>query len=76
MDEIELFRIKDVTVHQTFMQRLLGVGTVTVLSSDDSTPQLVLPGVDDPLSFKETLRTEYRAARKREHVGTAEWIPS
>lgn len=76
VDEIELFRIKDVTVQQTLMQRLLGVGTVSVLSSDDSTPQLVLPGVEDPLGFKETLRTEYRAARKREHMGAAEWIPS
>lgn len=40
IEEVELFRVKDVTVTQNVMQRLLGVGTITVISTDDSHPKL------------------------------------
>jgi uncharacterized membrane protein YdbT with pleckstrin-like domain len=36
IDEIELFRIKDVTLSQSFFQRLVGYGNVKVASSDTS----------------------------------------
>jgi len=34
VDEIELFRIKDTKVTQTFLNRLVGIGTISVISSD------------------------------------------
>jgi membrane protein YdbS with pleckstrin-like domain len=63
-EEIELFRVKDIKVDQGILQRLLGYGAVTVFSSDETSPQLVLIAVGDPMTVKETLRTLYRAARK------------
>ena len=76
VEEIELFRVKDVTVNQGIIQRMLGFGTIIVLSSDDSTPKVVLMGVPKPNDVKEEIRTHYRAARKREKVRATEFIPS
>jgi len=76
LNEIELFRAKDVIMNQGILQRILGFGSVTVLSTDDTTPIIVLKGIADPINLKELIRTTYRAARKREGVRTAEFIAS
>ena len=76
LEELELFRVKDVTVRQGILQRILGFGTITVLSTDDSNPQTVLIGINKPVDVKETIRNTFRASRKREGVRMAEFIPS
>ena len=76
VEEVELFRVKDVTLSQGVLQRMLGVGNVVVLSSDDTAPQLVLAGIPDPLAAKEQLRGAFRAARQREGLRMGEYIPS
>ena len=76
VEEVELFRVKDVTLSQGVLDRLLGVGTVTVLSTDDTAPELDLAGIRDPLAAKEALRTAFRAARQREGLRTGEFIAS
>ena len=41
-DEILLYRVRDLDTTRTLGQRLLGVGTVTVMSSDKTMPMMVL----------------------------------
>jgi uncharacterized membrane protein YdbT with pleckstrin-like domain len=76
LEEVELFRVKDVTLSQGFLQRLLGVGTVVVLSSDDTAPRLELAGIRQPMEVKETIRNAFRASRQREGMRMGEYIPS
>jgi uncharacterized membrane protein YdbT with pleckstrin-like domain len=76
LEEVELFRVKDVTLSQGLLQRLLGVGTIVVLSSDDTTPRLELAGIRQPLEVKETIRNAFRASRQREGLRMGEYIPS
>ena len=76
LEEVELFRVKDVTLSQGMLDWMLGTGTVTVLSTDDTAPRLALAGIRDPLAAKEAIRTAFRAARQREGMRTAEFIPS
>lgn len=76
LDELELFRIKDVTVSQGIIQRILGFGSVTVLSTDDTTPKVILRGIPNPVETKELIRKTFRAARKNERVRATEFIPS
>jgi uncharacterized membrane protein YdbT with pleckstrin-like domain len=73
-EEIELFRIKDAKVDQTLLERMLGYGTITVYSSDETAPQLVMTGIGSPVDIKETLRTLYRAARKDAGVRATEFM--
>ena len=70
----ELFRIKDVKMQQNVIQRLWGIGDITVISSDETSPILEINGVRDPENVKETLRAAYREARKSEGVNNAEFI--
>ena len=76
LEEVELFRVKDVTLSQGVLDRMLGTGTVAVLSTDDTAPRLELAGILDPLAAKEALRTAFRAARQREGLRIGEFIAS
>ena len=76
VNELELYRVKDVVVDQGVLQRMLGYGNITVLAADDSTPEVDLVGVSSPTKVKETIRTQYRAARQREGVHPTEFMKS
>jgi uncharacterized membrane protein YdbT with pleckstrin-like domain len=76
VDELELFRVKDVTVDQGIIQRMLGFGSVMILSTDDSTPKIVMHGIAKPTEVKELIRKTHRVARKKERVHAAEFIAS
>jgi len=56
IENIQLFRVRDLGLHQSILDRLLNVGTVSVSSTDHSAPHLPLKGVDDPRELYETLR--------------------
>ena len=43
----ETIDIDDVTVQQGPVQRMLGIGTVKMTSSDRTTPEFVLVGIED-----------------------------
>jgi uncharacterized membrane protein YdbT with pleckstrin-like domain len=46
-NRIEVIDIDDVTVEQGFIERMFGVGTIKILSSDVSDPKVLLPGIDE-----------------------------
>ena len=76
VDELELYRVKDVVVDQGVLERLLNYGTVTVLSDDETTPETDLVRIARPTEAKEMIRTQYRAARQREGVHPTEFMRS
>lgn len=70
-DEILLYRVRDITTSRNLWQRIFGVGTVTVVSSDKTQPTQVLKNVKDPMRVKEMLheRVEDMKLRRRVRVG-------
>jgi uncharacterized membrane protein YdbT with pleckstrin-like domain len=76
VEEIELFRVKDQSMRQGLIQRLLGFGSITVLSTDDSTPVLNLVGINNPMAVKERIRSAVRKARKQSGVRMTEFAQS
>jgi membrane protein YdbS with pleckstrin-like domain len=76
VNELELYRVKDVVVDQGGLQRLLGYGTITVVSEDATTPEVHLVKISRPTTIKELIRTQYRAARQREGVHPTEFMQS
>jgi membrane protein YdbS with pleckstrin-like domain len=77
VNELELYRVKDVVVDQNVLQRLLGYGTITIQAEDDTTPQVDLVGISSPTNVKEMIRTQYRgAARQQEGVRPTELMHS
>jgi len=76
VNELELYRVKDVVVDQGALQRLLGYGTITVLADDDTTPEVDLVNISRPTEVKEMIRTQYRSVRQREGVHPTEFMQS
>ena len=70
-DEVLLYRVRDIDTSRTLWQRLFGVGTVTVMSSDKSMPNLVLQNIKDPVHTKEMIhrQVEEMKIRRRVRVG-------
>jgi hypothetical protein len=58
------------------MQRMLGYGTVKVMSNDETTPELSLVKVPRPIEVKEMIRVQYRAMRIQEGVHPTEFVQS
>jgi uncharacterized membrane protein YdbT with pleckstrin-like domain len=56
--EIDLRYVEDSSFTQTFVDRILGIGTVTLVSSDETTPQFALRSVKDPRGVREMIRAE------------------
>jgi membrane protein YdbS with pleckstrin-like domain len=63
-DRIEAIDIDDVTFSQGPIERMLGVGTVRITSSDQSTPEFTLVGIEDARRVA-TLIDEVRRKERR-----------
>lgn len=64
-EEIELVRIKDVALEKTVMDRVMGVGTIIVYSSDPTKPEVRLEDVKEAETVKDLLRGAVRAEKER-----------
>ena len=67
-EEILLYRIRDISTTRTLWQKLFGVGTVTVVSSDKTMPTLEIKNIKDPIFFKELLHKQVEEMKIRRRV--------
>ena len=67
-DEILLYRVRDIDTSRSLWQRLFGVGTVTVASSDKTMPNLVLKNIKNPIAVKEMLHKQVEEMKIRRRV--------
>ena len=70
-NELLLYRVRDITTSRSLWQRMFGVGTVTVMSSDKTMPTLQLKNIKNPVAVKELLhrQVEEMKIRRRVRVG-------
>lgn len=67
-DEVLLYRVRDIDTRRSLWQRLFGVGTVTVLSSDKTMPVLELKNIKDPLFVKELIHKQVEEMKIQRRV--------
>jgi uncharacterized membrane protein YdbT with pleckstrin-like domain len=66
LSEIDLRYVDDTNFYQSVMARLLGIGNVTLLSSDKSSPTYVLRNIKDPRGLRELIRANaYRVSQRQ-----------
>jgi uncharacterized membrane protein YdbT with pleckstrin-like domain len=65
---IDLFRVKDITLTQSFFQRMLGVGVIHVFSSDKSHPQFDIGPIDGVRGLYDKLKKLSLHADRRRGV--------
>lgn len=67
-DEVLLYRVRDIDTRRTLWQRLFGVGTISVVSSDKTMPTLVLKNVKDPMMVKELIHNQVEEVKIKRRV--------
>jgi len=68
LDELELFRVKDYAMDQPLFLRLLGLGNLTMVTSDASTPTIAIKAIAQVEAVREMLRTAVQVERDRKRV--------
>ena len=70
LDEIELYRVKDIRLDFSLINQLAGIGTITVTSSDETTrgEPLALRHVERAAERRESLRDLVDKARQKRRV--------
>jgi len=66
VDEIDLRYIDDSTFTQSLVERILGIGSVTLMSSDTNTPRYGLRSIRDPRGVRELIRAQAYQASQRQ----------
>lgn len=69
-DEAELYRIKDSEFSQTLFQRLFGLGTITMATSDESSPRISIESIPagQGRELRERIRNLVEDLRDRKRV--------
>jgi uncharacterized membrane protein YdbT with pleckstrin-like domain len=67
IDELELYRVKDTQLEKHWPAHLFGLGDIRLLTSDMTTPELLMPGIDGAVELREDIRrcVEERREAKR-----------
>lgn len=73
-EEIRLYRIMDVTLKQSLLQRLFGVGTIHCCSVDVSSPEFDISSVRMPRKVRDILSEAVDTQRKERNVTSSEFI--
>ena len=70
IDEIELYRVKDVRMDFTLINQWAGIGTISIDSSDETTRggSLVMPHIERADERREEMRRLVDAARQKRRV--------
>jgi uncharacterized membrane protein YdbT with pleckstrin-like domain len=68
IDEIELYRVKDVLVERKWWMRIFGLGSLHLETSDRSLPNVTIPAIPDAIELRESLRKEVEAVRDKKRV--------
>jgi membrane protein YdbS with pleckstrin-like domain len=68
MEEIELFRVKDMQQTQSLVQRVVGLGTLTLFTSDTTRPTMVLNSIRGHRELHDVLRKQVERLRKERGV--------
>jgi uncharacterized membrane protein YdbT with pleckstrin-like domain len=70
IDEIELYRVKDVRMDFTLINQWAGIGTIAIDSSDETTRDgaLVIPHIERAAERREELRRLVDVARQKRRV--------
>ena len=73
-DEVRLYRIMDVSLTRSFLQRIFGVGTIHCCSADKTMKDFDIFSVKNPKDVKEQLSQLIEAQRDAKRVTNREYM--
>jgi uncharacterized membrane protein YdbT with pleckstrin-like domain len=66
--DIELYRVKDTTLHQPFLLRLVWRANIRIISSDRAQPMVTLPALPDAEGLRQKIRMNVERLRLKRGV--------
>ena len=72
VEEINLYRIKDITLHQTLGDKIFGTGTISLYSNDTKMPVMYLRHIAHPYKVRDYLSNQIEEQRRIAGVNVAE----
>lgn len=73
-EEIQLYRIMDLTLNRSLWQRIFGVGTIHCCSADKTTPEFDIKDIKNPEEVKELLSKQIEEQRDKKRVSGREFL--
>lgn len=73
VNELDLYRILDISVHRTLADKLFGVGTIRIFCRDASGDEVYLVKVKNPYRVREILVENVTNERKKKGIRFAEF---
>jgi uncharacterized membrane protein YdbT with pleckstrin-like domain len=71
-DELELYRVEDITLVEPLFLRMFGLGTIVLATNDTSNPRLELPALHNVKALREALRLAVEERREKKRVRVTE----
>lgn len=73
-EEVQLYRVRDIGMTQSLIEKLNNTGTLRICSTDASAPELAIRHVKNARKVKEAISQEVEICRKENSINTAEVI--
>ena len=73
VEEINLYRIYDISLNQSLIGKMLNTGTVILYSNDERTPKFVLKNIKDPFKVRDMFSNYVEEQRKLNNVRITEF---
>lgn len=73
-EEIKLYRIMDLTLKRSLLQRIFGVGSIHICSADKTTPEFEIKDIKKPFEIKEKLSAIVEEQRDKKRVTGKEFL--
>jgi len=73
-EEVQLYRIMDLTLKRSIWQRIFGVGTIHCCSGDKTTPEFDIKDIKRPNEIKELLSKNVEIQREKKRVTGREFL--
>ena len=67
-DVVLLYRVRDIDTRRSLFQRIFGVGTIIVMSTDKTSPNLVLKNVKDPVMVRELIHNQVEEMKMKRRI--------
>ena len=73
-EEIQLYRILDITLRRSLFQRIFKTGTIHCCSADKTTPEFYIEDILNPVDVKELLVRKVEEKREEKGITGSEFL--
>ena len=67
-EQIELYRVRDISLEEPFLMRIFGLGNILLITVDKTIGTIILPAMNNPKKLKDDIRDMVEIQRQRKRV--------